>query len=128
MTTLTIVFLCLFAVTAFLFIEMYNKQKRVAAITLGCINITLIFVICILLSSTPTYVTNLYQTKEKYLEIQEDEIVSDFSIFVDSVPASGFPEWDDEHPFSYLIDYRAKEVRIISDNDPSDVHLPEQPY
>lgn len=113
MTSLTIVLSGICVVAVIVMIIMIKKQKRVFAAVLGFVAAGLIATIT-LLSVIGKPLTYLDQTKESYLAMQEDKDVSSFRIVVDNVITDKFPEWDDEHPFSYFVDYRISEIRITT--------------
>ena len=110
---LTIVLSCLCVVAIIVLILMVKKQKRVTAAVLGFVSLGLVAAI-VLLSVVGKPIQYANQTKENYIALQEDKNVSSFRVMVDNVITNKFPEWDDEHPFSYFVDYQASEVRITT--------------
>lgn len=90
---------------------MAKKRKKVIATILGFVCAGLIVAI-VALSIWGKPIAYMNQTKESYLAMQEDKNASGFRIRVDDKITNKFPEWDDENPFSFFIDYQTSEIRI----------------
>ena len=52
------------------------------------------------------------QTRENYMAMQEDRNLSGFRVVVDGKITNKYPEWDDDNPFQYMINYQTSEIRI----------------
>ncbi|MBR3401835.1 MAG: hypothetical protein IKG67_06295 [Parasporobacterium sp.] len=113
MTTVTIILICLCVVAFAAFIILAKKRKRVLATILGFVCVGLIVAI-VALSIWGKPISYMNQTKENYLAMQEDKNVSNFRIRVDDEITNKFPEWDDENPFSFFINYQTSEIRIYT--------------
>jgi len=54
------------------------------------------------------------QTKETYLEMQQDQSLAFFRIVVDGIIVNKFPEWNDDTPFEFRIDYTNSAIYITT--------------
>ena len=111
MSPLMIILLCAGIISVIVLIILAKKQKRVLATILGFVAAAF-FAIVIALSVVEKPLSYDKQTKENYLAMQEDKNVSGFRIRVDDKIINEFPEWDDENPFNFFVDYQTSEIRI----------------
>ena len=115
MTVLTIILLAIDVVLAVLMVIAIRKRMRVISVILGfiCAGIAAVALSLGVFEKPMKYMD---QTKESYLAMQEDKNVSSFRIMMDNKIMNSFPEWDEEHPFHYIVDYRSSEIRIYTDS------------
>lgn len=54
------------------------------------------------------------QTKETYQEMLQDQSLAFFRIVVDGIIVNKFPEWNDDTPFEFRIDYTNSAIYITT--------------
>ena len=116
MSPLMIILLCAGIISVIVLIILAKKQKRVLAMILGFVAAAF-FATVIALSVVEKPLSYDKQTKESYLALQEDKNVSGFRIYFDNKIINEFPEWDDENPFNFFINYQTSEIRIWTGSD-----------
>jgi len=116
MTTLMIILLSIDVVLAVLLVIAVRKHLKMVSVILGFV-CTVLAAAALALSVVEKPLTFMDQTKESYLAMQKDKNVSSFRVIIDNKIVNRFPEWDDEKPFHYYVDYTNSEVRIITNAD-----------
>lgn len=115
MSPLMIILLCAGIISVIVLIILAKKQKRVLTAILGFVAAAF-FITVIALSVIEKPLSYDKQTKEAYLAMQEDKNVSSFRIYIDNKIVNEFPEWDDETPFNFFINYQTSEIRIWTES------------
>jgi len=115
MSPLMIALACICVILIIVLIVMIKKHLHIASTVMGFICAGLIAaIIALSIWEKPLRYEN--QTRENYLALKEDKNVSGFRIVVDGKITNRFPEWDDENPFSYFINYQTSEIRITTNH------------
>lgn len=117
MGPLMIVLLCIAIVLIPIIVILVRKHKKGIAVILGfiCAGLLACTLYLSIAGKPLDYVQN--QTKENYLKMQDDRNISSFRVIVDGVITNNFPEWDDDNPYTYRLDYTSGQIFITTVHD-----------